>query len=166
MPRSFLLGHKCSSTEVLLSALTATWFPILLAGPTPCCCPPHLSGPILCFLRSFCFLTSVYLLAFHLGVWVFLAFNYLLVLAMSPHLDFGKLWSSHFLAGIMASLYFFPDSTCPPGFCLFLTYLLSFSGIFISVRFVLFFLFSLPHSIWSSWARKQMQATAATMPDP
>lgn len=96
--------------EISLSAQTATWLLILLAGPTPCRCPIPLSGPILCFLRSSCFWTSAYFLAFHLGVCVS---SCLLVLATSPHLGFGKLWASHFLTGIKGSLLFIAKSWLP-----------------------------------------------------
>lgn len=103
-------GQKGSSMEISLSAQTATWLLILLAGPTPCRCPIPLSGPILCFLRSSCFWTSAYFLAFHLGVCVS---SCLLVLATSPHLGFGKLWASHFLTGIKGSLLFIAKSWLP-----------------------------------------------------
>ena len=69
--------------------------------------PYPLSGSILCVLRSSCLWTSVYLLAFHLGVWVS---SCLLVLAMSPHLGFGKLWASHLLTGTKGSLLFVDKS--------------------------------------------------------
>ena len=101
-PKSFLARAEGSRMEISLSAQTATWFLILLAGPTPCRCPIPLSAPILCFLRSSCFWTSAYLLAFHLGVWVS---SCVLVLVMSPYVGFGKL-ASHFLTGTKGSLLF------------------------------------------------------------